>query len=75
MTAEIKRIWSLMDKKSKEEAVETIKDSFGLTSDVAIRQNWMYGGNIPTSKEARTLLIMKAILRKQGKRLIQISEQ
>ena len=75
MTAEIKRIWSLMDKESKEEAVETIKDSFGLTSEVAIRQNWMYGGSIPTSKEARTLLIMKEILKKQGKRLIQISEQ
>lgn len=64
-----------MDKQSKEEAVETIKNSFGLTSSAAIRHNWMYGGSIPANKEARTLLIMREILKKQGKRLIQISEQ
>lgn len=75
MTTKIKKMWSLMDKESKEEAVETIKQSFGLTSSAAIKQNWMYAGSIPASKEARTLLIMRDILKKQGKRLIQISEQ
>lgn len=75
MTAKIKKMWHLMDKESKEEAVETIKKSFGLTSSAAIKQNWMCSGSIPANKEARTLLIMRDILKKQGKRLIQISEQ
>lgn len=66
-------MWSKMDAEHRKLAFLTLVDEFGLTSEIAFVQNWIYKGRIPEPKQERTVVIFQNI-RKQQKEKEALSE-
>lgn len=60
----IKKIFSQLDKESKDEVRTKISNKFKITIDVA-KNHWIYGGNIPEANVKGVLKIVVAVLNKQ----------
>ena len=54
-----------MDRPHRKLAYEALVNEFGLTSEIAFMQNWIYRERIPESKQERTVTIFQNIRKLQ----------
>lgn len=62
MIAKIKKIWKRLDSDRMKMVVEYSMRDFGLTSEHAFRQNWIYLERIPEKHQGDLLRIVKNAL-------------
>lgn len=65
MDKESKLIWSAMTNETKRKAPKIIMKEFGLKSETAIKQNWLWGEKVPCSKTPKLKEIFKYLLKAQ----------
>lgn len=63
----IKTLWGMMLTDTKQEAVRALMENYGLTSETALKQNWIYRGMIPEDYQDGVIEIFQKLLRKQHK--------
>lgn len=69
MMEKIKSRWAVMLTETKKSATERAMEQFGLTSEVAFKQNWIYLGRVPEEHQEGLLDIFEEELEKQRNEL------
>ena len=68
MTDNIRRLFKQMDSKTREEALQCLRNEFKVENKNFLKEEWIKGGSIPEANQERTVELFQNLLRKQGVR-------
>lgn len=74
MIENIKTLWALMLKETKNEAVKALskEESFKVSDEIYIRQTWISKGNIPETCQERVVEIFQNCLKAQNEKIYKV---
>jgi hypothetical protein len=72
MKKKYRKLWDRMIEQTQSRVLVKLMTEFNLTSTVAIKQNWIWGGKVPKDKESKVLEIFERELNFQDEKTKEI---